>query len=76
MIFQKKIQSETWTHPPTSVVNTDFLNFFFGFFEFFLCKVPKSGCLFFSSTTLVQLRCMIGSIIMIWFHLASGSVLS
>ena len=30
MIFQKKIiLSETWTHPPTSIVNSDFLNFFF-----------------------------------------------
>ena len=28
MIFQKKTQSETWTHPPTSIVISDFLNFF------------------------------------------------
>ena len=26
---QKKIPSETWTHPPTSIVISDFLNFFF-----------------------------------------------
>ena len=24
MIFHKKILSETWTHPPTSILNTDF----------------------------------------------------
>ena len=30
---KKKIQSETWTHPPTSIVVLDFWNFF-------LCKAP------------------------------------
>ena len=34
----KKIQSETWTHPPTSIVNSDVFNFL-------LCKVPKSRML-------------------------------
>ena len=30
MIFQrKKTSSETWTHPPTSIVNSDFWNFVF-----------------------------------------------
>ena len=32
-----KIQ-ETWTHPPTSIVNSDFFNFL-------LCKAPKGGLL-------------------------------
>ena len=36
----KKNPSETWTHPPTSIVNSDF-------FEFFLiCKAPKECYLF------------------------------
>ena len=28
MIFPQKIPSETWTHPPTSIVNWDFWKFF------------------------------------------------
>ena len=31
--YLKKNPSETWTHPPTSIVISDF-------FEFFLCKSP------------------------------------
>ena len=29
MIFKKKNPSEIWTHPPTSIVNSDFWNCFF-----------------------------------------------
>ena len=32
--FHKKNPSETWTHPPTSIVISDF-------FLFFLCTAPK-----------------------------------
>ena len=35
MIFHKKNPSETWTHPPTSLVNTDF-------WKKNLCKAPNA----------------------------------
>ena len=35
MIFHKKIPSETWTHPPTSIVFSDF-------WKQFLCTAPKT----------------------------------
>ena len=37
---KKKIPSETWTHPPTSIVNSDFLNVF-------LCKAPWGKTMFY-----------------------------
>ena len=32
--FPKPKKSEIWTHPPTSIINSDFLSFF-------LCEAPK-----------------------------------